>query len=136
MRERLLLLTQATYTIGVSAVVLNQDGAVLLLRNRFRFSNSWQLPGGFVGRGETLERAIQREMREETGMDMTLVRQIQARIDRPQHLDVCFLGTVGAQELILDRSEILDGKFFPIDALPPDIPADQIKLLEAVTAAS
>jgi NADH pyrophosphatase NudC (nudix superfamily) len=135
-RERLLLLTQSRYTLGVSAVAFDAKGDVLLLRNRFRYSSSWQLPGGFVSRGETLENAVRREILEETGISVKLVRQLHSRIARPQHLDVCFLCTVEGSELRLDRREILDGRFFDIHDLPPDVPEDQRALIAQAESSS
>lgn len=47
----------------VKAIILNRRGKVLLLRDR---NNYYDLPGGGVEQGETLEEACIRELREET----------------------------------------------------------------------
>jgi mutator protein MutT len=55
--------------LAVGAVVLREDGAVLLVRRAHPPAvGSWTLPGGKVEDGETPEQAIVREIREETGL--------------------------------------------------------------------
>jgi len=49
-----------------SAVVTDDDGQVLLVRNRW--SDGWLPPGGTVEPGERLRAAAEREVREETGV--------------------------------------------------------------------
>ena len=57
------------YNIGVGgAVVL--DGRLLLVRRCSRHGRgNWQLPGGFIEPDETIEQAVVREVKEETGVD-------------------------------------------------------------------
>ena len=65
--------------IGVKAPIL-RGRRVLLLRGSARspqHPNFWDLPGGGVKEGETLERALRREVMEETGLS--------ARVGRPYH---------------------------------------------------
>jgi ADP-ribose pyrophosphatase YjhB (NUDIX family) len=132
-RERVVLLTQPTFTVGVSGVVLDDRGRVLLLRNRFRYSSAWQLPGGFVGRGEALAPALAREISEETGLEVHIERLIAARVARPQHLDVCYSCHVsGEPALQLDRGEILDGRFFERGSLPGDLSPEQREMVRRV----
>jgi 8-oxo-dGTP pyrophosphatase MutT (NUDIX family) len=51
---------------SVNAVVLNDDGAILLIRRTD--NDNWSLPGGAIDIGESLAEAAVREVREETGI--------------------------------------------------------------------
>ena len=55
----------------VGAVVRDDAGRLLLIRRGHEPSRGlWSLPGGRVEPGETLEAAVVREVREETGLDV------------------------------------------------------------------
>jgi acetyl-CoA carboxylase carboxyl transferase subunit beta len=55
--------------VAVGAVVLREDGAVLLVqRAKPPAVGTWSLPGGKVEAGEALEAALVREVFEETGL--------------------------------------------------------------------
>jgi ADP-ribose pyrophosphatase YjhB (NUDIX family) len=57
-------------TTAVGAVVLDAAGRVLLIRRgRPPGVGRWTLPGGRVERGESLEEAVLRELREETALE-------------------------------------------------------------------
>jgi 8-oxo-dGTP diphosphatase len=56
--------------VGVGAVVLvGEPAGVVLIKRRYEpLAGRWSLPGGTVEVGETLEEAVAREIREETGL--------------------------------------------------------------------
>ena len=71
--------------VGVGAVVLDDDGRVLLVRRANEpLKGEWSLPGGAVDVGETLENGIRREVREETGIEID-VGPIVDVLDRIRH---------------------------------------------------
>ena len=49
-------------------MVVDEDSNVLVVQERFRFSNHWKLPGGYVDPGEDIHTAAIREVFEETGV--------------------------------------------------------------------
>ncbi|MFZ5982094.1 MAG: nucleotide exchange factor GrpE, partial [Patescibacteria group bacterium] len=59
----------------VGALIANQDGLILLARNRKCF-DKYTIPGGHVELGESLEEAVLREVKEEIGIDVAIAGKI------------------------------------------------------------
>lgn len=68
LRNRLLGLVGGK-SVGARAVVLHENGQVLLIRHTYK--NGWHTIGGGVDRGETACQAVIRELREEAGIYVT-----------------------------------------------------------------
>jgi 8-oxo-dGTP diphosphatase len=54
--------------VGVGAVVAHQGRILLIQRGTEPALGQWSLPGGLIELGESLERAVVREVEEETGL--------------------------------------------------------------------
>jgi len=54
--------------IGVGALIYEGDRILMAQRGKPPLQGLWSLPGGLVETGESLEDAVRREVREETGM--------------------------------------------------------------------
>jgi 8-oxo-dGTP diphosphatase len=64
--------------VGVGGVVIDQGRALLVRRAREPALGEWTIPGGLLEVGETLAAAVERELREETGLVVRVVELIEA----------------------------------------------------------
>ena len=58
--------------VGVGAVVFRGDDILLIKRGKPPFKGQWSIPGGGLEHGEALTSAVIREVREETGLKITI----------------------------------------------------------------
>jgi len=65
--------------VTVDAIIEVDDGIVLIERSNPPYG--WALPGGFVDCGESLETAVCREAKEETGLELLNLRQMHTYSD-------------------------------------------------------
>lgn len=69
--------------VSVGAVVLDGERVLLVKRGHEPLKGQWSVPGGVVELGETLDEALRREVREETGLAITVGGVIEV-LDRVQ----------------------------------------------------
>lgn len=55
---------------SMAALIANERGEVLMVKSPLR---GWEFPGGMVEAGETLQEALRREIREETGVEAVVI---------------------------------------------------------------
>ncbi|MBD3350070.1 MAG: NUDIX domain-containing protein [Candidatus Lokiarchaeota archaeon] len=59
------------------AIIINEDNQiVMVVRKEPPFKGQYALPGGFIEKGETAEQACIREVKEETNLDVEIIRKI------------------------------------------------------------
>jgi ADP-ribose pyrophosphatase YjhB (NUDIX family) len=56
--------------VGVGGVVIDRDRTLLIRRGHEPLKGEWSIPGGMVELGEELTAAVQRELKEETGLEV------------------------------------------------------------------
>ena len=101
-------------------IIIARNNEVVLIQRK-NPPHGWALPGGFVDYGESFETAAVREAREETGLDITLVRQFHTysapdRDPRQHTVSTVFIAT--AQGEPSGGDDALEARFFARDNLP------------------
>lgn len=117
--------------LTVDAIIEINGGIVLI--NRKNPPPGWAIPGGFVDYGETLEEAVVREAKEETGLDISLVRQFHTYSDPkrdPRHHTVATIFIAKASGTPVAADDAKEAGVFTRDNLPNDIAFDHRKILE------
>jgi ADP-ribose pyrophosphatase YjhB (NUDIX family) len=56
--------------LGVGALIFDRGRVLMAKRGKEPLKDWWSLPGGVVELGETLDAAVRREVREETGLEI------------------------------------------------------------------
>ncbi len=103
--------------VGVSGVLLNEEGQVLLLRHRFHDTRKWGLPGGWLTPGETIFDCWRREVREELSLETSVEGVVCHRAMR-NVLEFYLLGRISGGQMRIDPVEILEARFFAAEGLP------------------
>ncbi len=104
---------------GVSVVIADLDGRVLLVRHSYG-PKVWALPGGGLNSGEDPEAGARREVSEELGMELGKIRPIavmKERLSGCEHTAHLFAAICDAHPRP-DRREVIEARFFPLHSLP------------------
>ncbi len=99
----------------------------IILINRKNPPEGWALPGGFVDYGESLEAAAVREAKEETGLDVELLRQFHAYSDPkrdPRHHTITIIFIAKAKGKAIAGDDAKELGLFNKDTLPDQIAFD------------
>lgn len=109
-----------THTLGVGGLVLNPAGEVLLIRDRMMRGQGFKLPGGYVDMGESVQRAAEREVREETGIRASfsalvgLIGKYPHQYNKGNLYLVCRLTALSTAIEIQDTAEIEAAVWMPV----------------------
>lgn len=121
-------------TLGVRGVVLDDRARVFLVRHSY--TPGWYLPGGGVEVGETLERALARELHEEGAIRLTGPAMLHGLFFNPALAQRDHVAVYIVRDFVVEGPrppdmEIAEAGFFPLDALPASTtPATRRRLAE------
>lgn len=116
---RLLWLWHAKFMVGVTGIVRDNDGRVLLLRHRmWPPDRQWGCPTGYANKSEAFEDTIVREVREETGLHVKAGRLLHVKSGYKLRVEVAYEALLAGGTLTIDSVEILEAKWFSPHNLP------------------
>jgi 8-oxo-dGTP diphosphatase len=126
--------------LSVDAVVfgyVESNLKVLLIKRKYEpYKDSWALAGGFVGKDESIDEAVVRELKEETGVDNLFLEQLYTfgdvnRDPRGRVISVAYYGLVKPEqvEILSTSEEASDVQWFSILDLP-ELAFDHKKIID------
>ncbi len=112
-----------------TAIIEFQPHKILLIkRDTIPFKSYWGLPGGRVDPGETVEQTVVREVKEETGLDVEIIRKIgdyheEGTQDNVEYdyYPACFFVKVISDKLKRQENEIQEIKLFDFNDIPKNL---------------
>ena len=106
-------------------VITNEKEPKVLLiqRGNTPFKGKWAFPGGFMNMDETTEQCAIRELKEETGLTVTNVRQIGTysevnRDPRGRTISVAYLALLDKSVEVRGQDDAANAMWFPLTDLP------------------
>jgi ADP-ribose pyrophosphatase YjhB (NUDIX family) len=110
----------------------SSENKIVLIRRK-NPPYGWALPGGFVDYDESLENAALREAKEETSLDVKLIRQFHTysepgRDPRQHTISTVYIAKAFGVPEGMDDAE--DAKIFDKDNIPGDMAFDHKKILD------
>jgi ADP-ribose pyrophosphatase YjhB (NUDIX family) len=115
--------------VGVNLIPLTGEDRLILVQRRD--TGQWALPGGLVDWGETIEIALRRELKEETGLKLVRIEKLLGVYSHPQRdprmHSVCItvVAPVEGKIAVQDQGEIIQAAVFHLqDAAALDLAHD------------
>ena len=132
---RIMRVLQDEFLVGVTGIIIDEQYRVLLVKHTYRAN--WSLPGGYLKAGEHPKEGLEREIKEETGLIVSVDERLKIRTDRKTaRLDITYRGIFIGGEF-KPTEEVSEAKFFAFSQMPL-IRRDQLifirKILDMVTS--
>jgi 8-oxo-dGTP diphosphatase len=121
-----------------TAIIPFSDNKILLIkRNTIPFKGYWALPGGRMDPGENIAQTIVREVKEETGLNVTIEDKIGEYVEKGikdgveyEYYPTCFLVKPIGGKIKKQDSEIQQIKLYSLEALPKPLAFEHNQMIE------
>ena len=121
---------------ATAIILFSPDKILLIKRSTPPFVGYWALPGGRVDPGETVEQTIVREVKEETGLDIKIVRKVGEYHEQGvqagfvyDYYPACFLVEAVGGEIRRQESEIQEIKLFSLSGVPKSLAFEHTQMI-------
>lgn len=131
---------QQSIQLSVDAVVFGYEAgniSILLIKRKYEpFKDKWAIPGGFVLDDESLEEAVERELKEETGIKINYLEQLYTfgkpnRDPRGRVVSIAYFGLIRPNAFkIYASTDAAQVQWFNINELP-ELSFDHKEILDA-----
>ena len=111
-------------TADCVVITKGQEPKVLLIeRGDDPYKGQWAFPGGFMNMDETTEQCALRELKEETGLELSEVHQIGAysKVDRDPRgrtVTVAYLAIIDKPSPVIGQDDAAQAEWWPLTSLP------------------
>ena len=105
----------------VEVLVVNEFNEVLLLKQNYISEDKWTVVSGYMVNGETIEEAVAREVKEETGQVVTKCQYVSSYYFEPKQLIMIGFIAYVNKASFADSDEVDDLKWYKIDEVDPVI---------------
>ncbi len=122
------------FCVAVAAIILDGEGRLLLCEHSYRGYYPWGIPGGDLKVGEKPEDGVRREVQEETGFEVEVVRPLVLySASNYPHISLVFHCRVISGGGFQPNLEISSIRFFAPDEWPERIlPSERELILQAL----
>ncbi|HOM67172.1 MAG: NUDIX hydrolase [Brevefilum fermentans] len=111
------------FLVSVDALIFNAENACLLFNHPYRQDYTWGLPGGYLKRGEHPQSAIQREVFEESGLEIQVIKLLDTTMsEKHRRITLIYLAEIVGEVKFTPSVEVSEFGFFPADHLPDLFP--------------
>src|SRR4030043_1961259 len=113
-------------------IIIEIESKEIVLIKRKNPPYGWAIPGGFVDYGESLEKAAVREAKEETNLDVKIIRQFHTYSDPkrdPRHHSISTVYIAKAKGIPEAKDDALEIGIFTKSNLPEKIAFDHRSIL-------
>ena len=100
--------------LAVAGLIIDEEGKWLVVKKKYSgLKGMWSLPAGFVNAGETVDQAVVREVKEETGLHTVIKGIVGVRSGVIQHdisdnMMIFLLENKGISSIDMEEKELCD----------------------------